>query len=322
MLYLLKILRNLINGFSIFGIDDGLALVASGVASAVGNMFSADKSAEASQNNTKKQLAWERERATNAHQWEVQDLKAAGLNPLLSAGGSGATTNSITPQMPDYSGYGRAGESLSQGLTNAIQANIQKEQLQMQRDLNEAEIGKLNAEANAINKAESPGGKTESEIFKNYAIAEKEKEEAKSIKRDIQEKIDTYDLRVYKLTKQIDLLIEKANNTNQDTDKKEIETKTKEKLYEYLDALKWLEIGAMAMPIIGPASFGIYKYGPATVKKIKNLYKGWKTAKATKATKKAKAIEEALIKEARSKGIEPKYKKLIDDTIKKLNKLN
>lgn len=43
-----------------------------------------------------RQKAWEKERATHAHQWEMQDLKAAGLNPALTAmGGQGAATGSI-----------------------------------------------------------------------------------------------------------------------------------------------------------------------------------------------------------------------------------
>ena len=64
---------------------------------------------------TDKQIAWERERAKNAHQWEVNDLKAAGLNPILSAGGEGAVTGGIDAKMGDYSGVMNAG-------TNAIGA--------------------------------------------------------------------------------------------------------------------------------------------------------------------------------------------------------
>lgn len=36
---------------------------------------------------------YQKEFAQNAHQWEVADLEAAGLNPILSAGGGGATAS-------------------------------------------------------------------------------------------------------------------------------------------------------------------------------------------------------------------------------------
>lgn len=40
--------------------------------------------------------AFSREQMQNAHQWEVADLRAAGLNPILSAGGSGAKGGSVS----------------------------------------------------------------------------------------------------------------------------------------------------------------------------------------------------------------------------------
>lgn len=36
---------------------------------------------------------YQKEFAQNAHQWEVKDLEKAGLNPILSAGGSGASAS-------------------------------------------------------------------------------------------------------------------------------------------------------------------------------------------------------------------------------------
>lgn len=96
----------------------------SALGGAVGGIYSANKSAEASAANTQKQLAWERERATNAHQWEVQDLQKAGINPVLTAGGSGATTGSISPQMPDTSGYQSAGAAIASGVNTGAQAAL------------------------------------------------------------------------------------------------------------------------------------------------------------------------------------------------------
>lgn len=112
-----------------------------------GDLGSSMLSSHASKKNLQAQLAWERERATNAHQWEVEDLRKAGLNPILSAtGGSGATTSPITPQMPDFSGVSRAGRVFSNMLDIENQVNALKIQEATENQI-KAETAKTNIDA-------------------------------------------------------------------------------------------------------------------------------------------------------------------------------
>lgn len=141
----------------------GWGELAGGVMGAIGSIAGSAMSSSSAKANTQAQINWERERAKNAHQWEVEDLKKAGLNPILSAGGSGANTGGISPQMPDTSGISSAGQYLQKGIDQIIT----QKQTESNVELQSAQKSLTNAqEANEVEKNPNIQKKDKAEIAK------------------------------------------------------------------------------------------------------------------------------------------------------------
>lgn len=114
--------------------------VAAGVGSQAGGIFqnymNRQSNAEAhdwSVEDAATNRAWQERMSNTAHQREVQDLRAAGLNPILSANGGAQTGSGATAQASAY----RAEDALGKGITSAMDAiRLRKEVDGMTEDIN------------------------------------------------------------------------------------------------------------------------------------------------------------------------------------------
>lgn len=119
----------------------------SGGSSLLGGLFGNNSAKKAAA----RQMEFQERMSNTAHQREVADLTAAGLNPILSAGGQGASAPSGA--MPDLN------KNLGEGVSSAVQ---ERQRMKISQQLADSTVG-LNAaqgeaaKASAVNSLASAG---------------------------------------------------------------------------------------------------------------------------------------------------------------------
>lgn len=115
-----------------------LGSAAGAIAGAVGEFFGTSSANALQQSMFNKQMAFNREVMQNRHQWEVQDLKQAGLNPLLSATSPTGTLSAPGASAPAKANYAQSAQAL---------ASLAIQNKQAEAQLASSEAAKLNAES-------------------------------------------------------------------------------------------------------------------------------------------------------------------------------
>ncbi|AYQ58817.1 DNA pilot protein [Termite gut associated microvirus 1] len=163
--------------------------------------------------SAREQMAFQERMFRNRHTYEVEDLKRAGLNPILSAHSGGST-----PSGAMVGGMENVGESAVRGFSAAQQASIAKDQLALNKSKLESEIAVNSATAqrqqseSALIKSQVDSGYYPSLVGLNNASAQERAAQIPLIESSVRlngQRILESDARVQQLRKDISLIEER-----------------------------------------------------------------------------------------------------------------
>lgn len=147
------------------------------IASAVGSLAGAGLSAWSANKINSDNLAFQREFAQNGVRWKVDDMRAAGLNPLLSTGINATSPAGGSSAMPDFSGVGASardiGRMFVEKAAEKADAEIDAVNAQEYNLKAQAEKAKVEAERLKVDTQKAKAEAQSAEVDADYREAEK-----------------------------------------------------------------------------------------------------------------------------------------------------